>query len=115
MRIYITGQILGLPISHAAAIFEAAASVIRCAGHQAINPLDFINEDSDEELLNSDALFCLHNYAKSRHSLTEQANAIVQGKKVFYEQNPAEFWQFIAEYDERGREALIDELELEGL
>ena len=110
MTIYLSGQVLGLPISIMAEIYEAAAAKIRASGHTPINPLDE-GKESLIRLENCDALYLLHNYRNSIYSLTDEANAAGLGLKIFYEDKPAEFWEFIAEYEERGRVALINQLD----
>lgn len=112
MNIYRSGQILGQPIDQVAAIFEAAASTIRCAGHNPINPLDLPEGTNFYEVFyKADALYLLHNYQLNIMSRQEEASAIAVGLKIFYETNPADFWNCVQDYNERGKEALIDNME----
>lgn len=112
MRIYISGQIFGIPVSDAAAIFEAAAATIRCAGHTPISPLDFMpGQKAEEELLSCEGIYLLHNYLMNEDSRKDEVTAVANGLKVFWEGRPADFWNYVARYNEFGREELLDELE----
>ena len=81
MKIYISGQITGLPEEESRANFKRAQEYLESAGHTVINPFDlphnhkktwddYMREDL-QALLTCDTIFMLDNWTKSKGAQIE--------------------------------------------
>jgi hypothetical protein len=104
MKIYISGQISGLPLDEAKANFARSAELIREAGHEPVNPFDVcshIDEDAHyneylaediRALLGCEAIQLQPNWHRSKGARIENNIAHELGLNVIYEQ-PQCAWQ----------------------
>ena len=114
-KIYISGQITGLPIEEAEFNFKAAENMLISKGYNVVNPFE-LPEHKDiiklplteherwvlhmkvdiKALMDCDAIYMLNNYKKSKGAMIEFSTALQFGYKVLYEDeqlNPLEHEQ----------------------
>lgn len=95
MKIYISGQITGLPEQVAQANFSAAVDKIREWNHEPVNPfwlphfhdkswLNYMREDI-KALLDCEAIYMLPNWNESQGAKIELSIAIQLGMKIIFE------------------------------
>ena len=97
MKVYISGQITGLELDEARELFEEAEKTLYSMGHTPINPMkrvpynqiftweDYMIKDIEILLKESDAIFMLSNYRKSKGARIEKFIAIQTNKIVIYQ------------------------------
>ena len=94
MRIYISGQITGLKVAKAVAMFEIAEHDLARRGHKPVNPMT-LTHDHDQSweqfmlvdiaaLFKCDAIYMLSNWSESKGAKIEHDIARHCGKKIFY-------------------------------
>ena len=98
MKIYISGQITGLDLEHAKALFKNMEERIRSTGHEPVNPMevlpyqphytwhDYMAEEI-KALLFCDAILMLPNWRESKGAKIEHSIAEGLGLKMFYTEN----------------------------
>jgi hypothetical protein len=95
MKVYIAGQITGLPKEVCEEKFQFAESRLTRLGFEAINPLKIVSGSSWEEcmkedikvLVDCDAILLLDNYSISKGALLEHQIAVSLGLVIMHERN----------------------------
>lgn len=99
MKVYISGQITGLPIEVARDRFEKAEEHIRFKGHPPVNPMKvspFVEGktweaymlDDIAALFDCESIYMLNGWCNSRGARIELAIAQETGKRVVFEASP---------------------------
>ncbi len=92
MKIYIAGQITGLPIEKARQNFEVAEYLLKLMGYDTVNPMALERYHPDKEwidymieslelLRDCDGIYLMDNYILSRGAQIERLAAISMNKK----------------------------------
>lgn len=94
MKIYISGQITGLPISQAKELFKQAETELKDIGFNPINPmsngLDVESHWSDhmradiKNMMDCEAIYLLSNYKQSKGAMLELYIAKELNMKIIY-------------------------------
>lgn len=98
MKIYISGKITGLEYDSAFAMFEAAEVVLKCLGHEPVNPMKKVLEQEGKSwaeymkedipiLLECDAIYLLSNWEDSKGAKLEYLIAEQLGMLCVFENN----------------------------
>jgi nucleoside 2-deoxyribosyltransferase len=104
LRVYISGQITGMPRELARGLFNAAAVSVELCGHRPVNPFDIDNGDCDcppgikhtwecclrkdiHVLIECDAIVMLTNWIRSRGATFERDIAVRLGMPVYLSVN----------------------------
>ena len=93
MKIYIAGQITGLPIEKARQNFEVAEYLLKIKGYDIVNPMAIERYHPDKEwidymiesleiLRKCDGIYLMDNYILSRGAQIERLAAISMNKKI---------------------------------
>ena len=93
MKIYITGQITGLPIGKARENFAEAEQKLKSLGYETVNPMALERYHPDKEwidymieslqlLRECDGIHLMDNYILSRGAQIERLAAISMNKKI---------------------------------
>ena len=92
MKIYIAGQITGLPIAEARKNFAEAEAKLKAMGYETVNPMDLERYHQDKEwidymieslhlLRDCDGIYLMDNYVFSNGAKIERLAAISMEKK----------------------------------
>lgn len=95
-RIYIAGKITGVPFEEAESNFLFAAGVIEKAGHEALNPMELVDQTEGRTyneyladalcvmLKQADAVYFLSNWNQSKGAKIEHATATALGMPMYH-------------------------------
>lgn len=99
MKIYISGQISGLPLDEAKAKFQTVETKLKAQGYETVNPLkNGIPDNACWEahvamdvllLMGCDAIYLLPDWGVSKGATLEKNLAELTGKVIIYEEIPA--------------------------
>lgn len=96
-KVYLSGQITGMPLEVAKAIFAEAEARLRAQGHDVINPLtintpdpkkhwvDYMMVDIEAMVREARAIYLLPNWGESRGARIEYAIAKELGLEVMFQ------------------------------